>query len=88
MHRPSRFEGAAVSAVPLVGDVRVTYEYPAYTGLGARTVEGSTGDIAAVKGTHVRIETHPLRPARRALLLLGERGRGRARSPWRSRARR
>ena len=74
VHRPSRFEGAAVSAVPLVGDVRVTYEYPAYTGLGARTVEGSTGDITAVKGTHVRIETHPLRPARRALLLLGERG--------------
>ena len=74
VHRPSRFEGAAVSAVPLVGDVRVTYEYPAYTGLPARTVEGSTGDIAAVKGTHVRIETHPLRPAHRALLLLGERG--------------
>jgi hypothetical protein len=74
VHRPSRFEGAAVSAVPLVGDVRVTYDYPAYTGLPPRTVEGSTGDIAAVKGTRVRIETHPLRPARRALLLLGESG--------------
>ena len=74
VHRPSRFEGAAVSAVPLVGDVRVTYDYPAYTGLAPRTVEGSTGDIAAVKGTHVRIETHPLRPARHALLLLGETG--------------
>jgi hypothetical protein len=74
VHRPSRFEGAAISAVPLVGDVRVTYEYPAYTGLPARTVEGSTGDIAAVTGTHVRIETHPLRPAHRALLLLGEGG--------------
>ncbi len=74
VHRPSRFEGATVSVVPLVGDVRVTYEYPAYTGLDARTVDGSTGDIAAVKGTHVRIETHPLRPARRALLLLGEAG--------------
>jgi hypothetical protein len=74
VHRPSRFEGAAVSVVPLVGDVRVTYEYPAYTGLDARTVDGSTGDIAAVKGTHVRIETHPLRPARRALLLVGESG--------------
>ena len=60
--------------MPIVGDVRVTYDYPAYTGLPARTVEGSTGDIAAVKGTHVRIETHPLRPARRALLLLGDRG--------------
>ncbi|HEY6476870.1 MAG TPA: DUF4175 family protein [Polyangia bacterium] len=74
VHRPSRFEGASVSAAPLVGDVRVTYEYPAYTGLDARTVDGSTGDIAAVKGTRVRIETHPLRPARRALLLLGESG--------------
>src|SRR6185437_2783702 len=74
VHKPSRFEGAVVSAVPLVGDVRVTYDYPAYTGLEPRTVEGSTGDIAAVKGTHVRIETHPLRPARHALLLLGERG--------------
>jgi hypothetical protein len=76
VHRPSRFEGATVSAAPLVGDVRVTYEYPAYTGLDARTVDGSTGDIAAVKGTRVRIETHPLRPARRALLLLGEAGEG------------
>jgi hypothetical protein len=74
VHRPSRFEGAGISAVPLVGDVRVTYDYPAYTGLAPRTVEGSTGDVAAVKGTHVRIETHPLRQARRALLLLGETG--------------
>jgi len=74
VHRPSLFEGAAVSTVPLVGDVRITYTYPAYTGLPPRTVEGSTGDIAAVKGTRVRIETHPLRSARRALLLLGENG--------------
>ena len=77
VHRPSRFEGATVSAVPLVGDVRVTYDYPAYTGLPPRTVEGSTGDIAAVKGTHVRIETHPLRPARRALLAPRRARRGR-----------
>jgi hypothetical protein len=33
VHRPSLFEGAAISAVPLVGDVRITYHYPAYTGL-------------------------------------------------------
>ena len=61
VHRPSLFEGAAISTAPLVGDVRVTYTYPAYTGLAPRTVEGSTGDVAAVKGTRVRIETHPLR---------------------------
>ena len=74
VHRPSRFEGAAVSTVPLVGDVRVTYSYPPYTGLPPRTVEGSTGDVAAVKGTRVHIETHPLRPARHAALLLGDAG--------------
>jgi hypothetical protein len=74
VHRPSRFEGATVSSGPLVGDVRLIYTYPAYTGLPPRTVEGSTGDVAAVKGTRVRIETHPLRAARKALLLLGEAG--------------
>jgi hypothetical protein len=74
VHRPSLFEGAAVSTVALIGDVRITYSYPGYTGIGPRTVEGSTGDAAAVKGTRVRIETHPLRAARRALLLLGEAG--------------
>jgi hypothetical protein len=76
VHRPSRFDGAVVSAVPLVGDVRITYSYPPYTGLPPRSVEGSTGDIAAVKGTRVRIETRPLRGASRALILLGEAGEG------------
>ena len=74
LHRPSRFEGAAVSRVPIVGDLRITYEYPPYTGLPSRTVEGSTGDVIAVKGTKVKIETTPLRRARGALLLLGESG--------------
>jgi hypothetical protein len=74
VHRPSLFEGAAVSQGPLVGDVRVTYVYPAYTGLPPRTVEGSTGDLVAVKGTHVRLEARPLRSSRKALLLLGEEG--------------
>src|SRR5439155_906895 len=60
--------------VALIGDVRITYSYPGYTGLPPRTVEGSTGDVAAVKGTRVHIETHPLRAARKALLLLGEAG--------------
>jgi hypothetical protein len=74
VHRPSRFDGAVVSAAPLVGDVRITYSYPPYTGLPPRTVEGSTGDVSAVKGTRVRIETRPLRPASRAVILLGEAG--------------
>lgn len=76
LHKPNRFEGAAVSAVPLVGDVRITYEYPPYTGLPPRTVEGSTGDVVAVKGTRVKIETTPLHISRNALLLLGDAGEG------------
>ncbi len=74
VHRPSLFDGAAVSEGPLVGDVRVTYQYPAYTGLPPRTIDGSTGDLVAVKGTRVRLEARPLRSARKALLLLGEEG--------------
>jgi hypothetical protein len=73
-HRPTRFEGAAISPAPLVGDLRISYEYPAYTGLPPRVVDGSTGDIIAVKGTKVRLEARPLRRTRKALLLLGEDG--------------
>jgi hypothetical protein len=74
VHRPSLYEGAAISQGPLVGDVRVIYTYPPYTGLPPRTVEGSTGDLVAVKGTRVRLEARPLRSARKALLLLGDEG--------------
>jgi len=73
-HRPTRFEGAAISAAPLIGDLRISYEFPAYTGLPARVVDGSTGDIIAVKGTKVKLEARPLRRSRKALLLLGEEG--------------
>src|SRR5256885_3743888 len=40
---------------PIVGDLSVTYLYPAYTGLPARTEEGTSGDLRAPKGTEVRI---------------------------------
>ena len=35
IHRPSLFEGAAMSTVPLVGDVRITYSYPGVHGPAA-----------------------------------------------------
>jgi hypothetical protein len=75
-HAPTLFEGAQVASGPLVGDVRVTYDYPAYTGLPRQTIEGSTGDVRALRGTHVRIDMKPLRTARQARLLLGEDGEG------------
>jgi HAMP domain-containing protein len=74
LRHPTRFEGAAVVQEPLIGDVRLTYTYPGYTGLPARVIEGSTGDVVALKGTRVTMETRTLRSARQALLLLGETG--------------
>ena len=71
---PSRFEGAVVSDEPLIGDVRISYQYPAYTKLPPRVVEGSTGDIVAVRGTQVTFETKLLRSARDAMLLFGDQG--------------
>lgn len=73
-HTPTLFEGAHVARDPLVGDVRVTYDFPAYTGLPRQTIEGSTGDLHALRGTHVQIEMRALRTVRQARLLMGEHG--------------
>jgi hypothetical protein len=73
-HTPTLFEGAQAIREPLVGDVRVTYDFPAYTGLSRQIIEGSTGDLHALRGTRVHIEMRPLRSARQARLLLGDSG--------------
>jgi hypothetical protein len=73
-HTPTLFEGARAAREPLVGDVRVTYDFPAYTGLSRQVIEGSTGDLHALRGTRVHIEMRPLRSARQARLLLGDSG--------------
>jgi hypothetical protein len=74
LRHPTRFEGAAVTEEPLIGDMRLTYTFPGYTGLPPRVIEGSTGDVVGLKGTRVLLETRTLRSARQALLLLGEAG--------------
>ena len=73
-HRPTLFEGAQVARDPLIGDVRITYDFPAYTGLPRQVIEGSTGDLHALRGTRVQIQMRPLHSARQANLLLGENG--------------
>ena len=75
-HQPSRFEAATPARDPLVADLRITYQYPAYTALAPRVVDGSTGDLVALRGTRVLLEMRPLRSTRQALLLLGESGEG------------
>ena len=73
-HTPTLFEGAQAVRDPLVGDVRITYDFPAYTGLSRQIIEGATGDLHALRGTRVHIEMRPLRSARQARLLLGDSG--------------
>jgi hypothetical protein len=66
-HTPTLFEGAQAIREPLVGDVRVTYDFPAYTGLSRQIIEGSTGELHALRGTRVehRNASRCARPARR-----------------------
>ena len=47
--------GSLVELSPIVGDLSVTYLYPAYTQLPPRTEEGTAGDLHAPRGTEVRI---------------------------------
>jgi len=51
------------------GDFTIHYSFPAYTQIQAQTVEHTNGDIAALKGTGVRIETRVLEPLQTASLV-------------------
>ena len=44
--------------VPFVGQLQLEYRFPAYTGLPPRTIEDG-GDIAALRGTEVRLRAVP-----------------------------
>ena len=45
-----------ISDLPLVGDMRLTFNFPSYTGLGPRVIEGSDGRIETLKATQVVFE--------------------------------
>ena len=56
----SRLRGGDAAAPPpelspIVGDLTITYLYPQYTGLPARTEEGTAGDLRAPRGTEAHI---------------------------------
>ena len=55
---------------PLLGDLSLTYRFPAYTGLPVRHVSSSTGQISAPRGTRISFETNALVPITGASLLL------------------
>ena len=52
----------STSAEPIVGDIELTLQYPAYTELPPRVIPGSSGHVLALPGTRVAIAARALVP--------------------------
>lgn len=64
VHRPtSPFDGAALSDVPLVGDLEVTLTAPAYANRSPVTLAAISGDLRGLPGTKVAFRGRVLAPA-------------------------
>lgn len=59
---------ALPEAPPVVGDLALVLEYPNYTKLPPRTIEGLSGPISALVGTRVSLSTRADRPVRAAYM--------------------
>ncbi|ACY15675.1 hypothetical protein [Haliangium ochraceum] len=68
---PGPFAGARMSPGPLVGDMQITLEYPAYTQRPRQVLPASSGDFAALPGTQVTLETRALVPVRGGRVVFG-----------------
>jgi hypothetical protein len=53
-----------------LADVEIEYKYPYYTKLPSRIVKGGTGDLRAIKGTHVIFKANTIKKLDRGELLL------------------
>ncbi len=67
-----QFAGARKSDVPVVGDIRITLEYPGYSGRSSITLPASAGDFRTLAGTTVSIETRALTPTVEAKLIFND----------------
>jgi hypothetical protein len=56
--------------VPTIDSMAVTYRYPEYTGLGAKTIENATGDLEAVEGSVADVRAVCSKPVSLATLQL------------------
>ena len=73
LHAPDQaVAGSAAGGDSWVGDIRLEYEYPDYTGRKRRTVEGTDGTILALPGTRVSISSRVDRDIKQASLKLGD----------------
>ena len=57
------FDGAQLSAVPLVGDLEATLTFPAYSRRAPLPLPSSSGDVRGLPGTKVALEARVLVPA-------------------------
>jgi len=68
--REVKKDSAKQAALPLTtGDFTVRYRFPAYSGIETQTVHHTNGDIAALKGTLVKLETVVLESLKSASLV-------------------
>jgi hypothetical protein len=65
------FAGAHMAVGPLVGDMRITLEFPAHAQRPTQVLPSTSGDFVAMPGTTVTIETTAIEPVTRARLLFG-----------------
>lgn len=61
-----------VLRAPTISQFRITYEYPAYTGLSATTVTNTDGHIEGPAGTKVSLAITASEPLQSAMLRMGE----------------
>jgi hypothetical protein len=69
---PGPFGGAELSETPLVGDISITLDHPSYTGRERTVLPSGSGDVRAMAGTLLEIETTALGPVDKAQIVFGE----------------
>jgi hypothetical protein len=77
---PAPYDGARLSAVPLVGDLEATLTFPAYSRRPRLTLPSSSGDVRGLPGTTVALRARVLVPAASAELIVEPIDRGEART--------
>jgi hypothetical protein len=80
LSRPAPFDGARLSAVPLVGDLEITLTFPAYSRRPPLTLPSSSGDVRGLPGTRVALRARALVPTEAAELVVEPVDRGEART--------
>jgi hypothetical protein len=53
-----------------LADIKITYDYPAYTQMPSKVALRTDGNVEAIKGTNITFEATPLKPLKRGRLIL------------------